>query len=130
MANFWLPSNKFQQGIKNIVKSSFGCKYLLNCIRQIMKCYNYHHTNVRPGLIQNLEKAINTITDITQHLRLNSTINVKNVDDETYNNAKFQFPECSNWPVFTAMTVLTSKIEIKIKFLFPFRNTILTKFYR
>ena len=50
---------------------------------------------IRPGLIRNLEKAIVTITNLSQRLGLNSTINVKNVDDETYGKAKFPFPECS-----------------------------------
>ena len=51
--------------------------------------------DVRPGLIRDLEKAMNTITNLGQHLGLNSTINVKNVDDETYGKALFPFPDCS-----------------------------------
>ena len=52
--------------------------------------------DVRPGLIRDLEKAMNTITTIGEHLGLNSTINIKNVDDESYGKARFPFPECSN----------------------------------
>ena len=52
--------------------------------------------DVRPGLIRDLEKAMNTITKIGERLGLNSTINIKNVDDESYGKARFPFPECSN----------------------------------
>ena len=44
--------------------------------------------------IQDLEKAINTITNLSNVLKLNSVINVKPLDDETYGTDIFPLPDC------------------------------------
>ena len=103
-------------------------KNLLNFTCHNMKLYNCNHANVRPGLIRNLEKAISTITDITQNQGLNSTINVKNFDDETYFTEKFPLPKCNNWSAIIAKTILIFKI--KIQFLFTIVLKLLSCFSR
>ena len=48
----------------------------------------------RRSFIEGLEKSLDTISYLSQKLRLSSVINVKNIDDETYANVTYPLPEC------------------------------------
>jgi len=50
----------------------------------------------RRSFIEGLEKSLETISYLSQKLRLSSVINVKNFDDETYANVTYPLPECRN----------------------------------
>lgn len=50
----------------------------------------------RPAFIEGLEKAIDTITYLSQRLRLNAVINVKTFEDESFGKVIYPLPECLN----------------------------------
>ena len=50
----------------------------------------------RRSFIEGLEKSLDTISYLSQKLRLSSVINVKSIDDETYANVTYPLPECRN----------------------------------
>lgn len=50
----------------------------------------------RPAFIEGLEKAIDTITYLSHRLRLNSVINVKTFEDESFGKVIYPLPECLN----------------------------------
>lgn len=50
--------------------------------------------DIRSAFINGLEKAIETITYLSQKLRLKNPIRVKTFDDESYGKVKFSLPEC------------------------------------
>jgi len=57
---------------------------------------SFSRVDVRRDYIQGLEKALDTITYLSQRLRLNSVINVKTFDDESYGKVIYPLPECLN----------------------------------
>lgn len=56
--------------------------------------FSFTRVDVRRDYIQGLEKALDTITYLSQRLRLNSVINVKTFEDESYGNVTYPYPEC------------------------------------
>jgi len=57
---------------------------------------SFTRVDERRSFIQGLEKALDTITYLSQRLRLNSVINVKNFEDESYAKVKYPLPDCLN----------------------------------
>lgn len=57
---------------------------------------SFTRVDERRAFIEGLEKALDTITYLSQRLRLNSVINVKNFEDESYGKVMYPLPECLN----------------------------------
>ena len=55
---------------------------------------SFTRDDIRPAFISGLEKALDTITYLSNRLRLNTVINVKTFEDESYGTVIYPFPEC------------------------------------
>ena len=55
---------------------------------------SYKKNDSRADFIDGLKKFVETLTYISQKLRLQSVINVSTLDDESYANVTFPLPRC------------------------------------